>query len=51
MPKNIFCESSFIIQYILGNKIMAIILASTCTIGYDFIDEKFVETICQVLKI
>ena len=30
---------------------MATILADTCTTGYGFIDEKFLETVCQVLKI
>ena len=30
---------------------MATILTNTCAIGYSFIDEKFVETVCQVLEI
>lgn len=30
---------------------MAIILINTCVIGYGFIDEKFPETVQQVLKI
>lgn len=30
---------------------MDIILANTCAIGYGFIDEKFAEKACQVLKI
>lgn len=30
---------------------MAIALANTCAIGYGFIDKKFAEKACQVLKI
>lgn len=30
---------------------MVIKLANTCTIKYDYIDEKFVEKICQILEI
>ena len=30
---------------------MAIILTNICAIKYDFIDEKFAETVCQVLEI
>ena len=30
---------------------MATILANICTTGYGFIDEEFMETVCQVLKI
>lgn len=30
---------------------MAIILANTYATGYGFIDEKFTETVCQILKI
>ena len=48
MPKNLFCESPFIIQYTLGNKIKATTLANICATGYDFIDE---ETVCQALEI
>ena len=51
MPKDLFCESLFTIQFILGNKIMATTLADTCVTGYGFIDEKFAETVCQNLKI
>lgn len=51
MPKDLFYESPFIIQYTIGNKIMATILADIYAIRYGFIDEKFVETICKVLKI
>ena len=51
MPKNLFCESPFIIQCTLGNKIMAITLANICATGYGYIDEEFAETVCQVLKI
>ena len=51
MPKDLFCESLFTIQYILGNKIRATILADTCAIRYGFIDEEFAETVCQVLEI
>ena len=51
MSKNLFCESSFTIQYTLGNKIRATTLADTYATGYGFIDEEFAETICQVLEI
>ncbi len=51
MSKDLFCESSFTIQYTLGNNITATILADTCATGYAFIDEKFAETVCQVLEI
>ena len=51
MPKDLFCESPFTIQCTLGNKIRATTLADTCATGYDFIDEKFAETVCQVLEI
>lgn len=37
--KDCFYESPFIIQYILKNKIIAIVLANTHTIKYDFIDK------------
>ena len=30
---------------------MATILANTCATRYGFIDEKFAETVCQVLEI
>ena len=51
MPKDLFCKNSFIIQYTLGNKIIATTLANTCATKYDFIDKKFVKTICQVFEI
>lgn len=51
MLEDLFCESFFIIQCILGDKINVIILVDTCTSGYNFIDEKFVEIICQMLEI
>ena len=51
MPKDLFCKSLFTIQYILGNKIRATILADTYATGYSFIDEEFAETVCQVLEI
>ena len=51
MSKDLFYENLFTIQYTLGNKIMATTLANTCAAGYNFIDEKLVETVCQVLKI
>ena len=51
MPKDLFYESIFTIQYTLGNKIMAIILANTGATRYNFIDEEFIEIICQVLEI
>ena len=51
MPKDLFCESPFIIQCTLANKIMATTLADTCATGYGFINEKFAETVCQNLEI
>ena len=50
MLKDLFYENPFIIKCTLGNKIMATILADTCVTGYGFIDEEFVETVCQVLE-
>ncbi len=34
----------------LGNKIKVTTLANTCTTGYSFIYQKFVETVYQILK-
>ena len=51
MPKDLFCESFFIIQCTPGNKIMATTLADTCATGYGFINEEFVEIVCQILEI
>ncbi len=51
MPKDLFCESLFIVQCILGNKINAITLINTCATRYGFIDEKFAEIVCQTLEI
>ena len=51
MPKDLFCESSFIIQCTLENKIKVTTLADTYATGYGFIDEEFAETVCQVLEI
>ncbi len=51
MPKDLFCESSFTMQCILGNKINAITLVNSCVIAYGFIDEKFAEIVCQMLEI
>ena len=43
ISKNLFYKSLFILQYILGNKIMAIILANIYAIRYDFINEKLAK--------
>lgn len=51
MLEDLFCTSFFIIQYILGKKIKAIILVNLCAIGYSFINEKFVEVVYQMLEI
>ena len=51
MPKNLFSERSFIMQFTQRNKIMVIILTITCTTRYSFINEEFIETVCQILKI
>ncbi len=49
MPKDLFYENPLLIKYILRNKIIVTLLADTCATGYGFIDEKFVETVYQVL--
>ena len=46
ISKDLFCESLFIIQYILKNKIMAIILANTYATRYGFINEEFAKIDC-----
>ena len=51
MPKNLFYESFFTIQYTLKNKIMDITLANTCATRYGFIDKEFAKKICQVFEI
>ena len=51
MLKNLFCKSFFTIQYILGNKIKAIILVDTYATEFNFIYEKFIEIIYKKLKI
>lgn len=51
MSKDIFCESPFTIQYILENKIEAIILTDIYTIKYGFINKIFVEKVCQIFEI
>lgn len=51
MSENLFYKSFFIIQYILGNKINAIILVNIYTIRYGFINKKFSEVIYQMFKI
>lgn len=51
IQKDLIYESSFTIQCILENKIMAIILADICAIRYSFIDEGLAEIVCQVLEI
>ena len=51
MLEDLFCESPLTIQCILGNKIKAIILVDIYATGFGFIDEKFAETICYILKI
>ena len=38
-------------QCILENKIRDTTLVDTCATGYGFINEKFAETVCQVLEI
>lgn len=49
MLKNLFFKSFFTIQYILINKIMAIILVDTYATEYSFINKKFMETVYQIL--
>ena len=51
MLKDLFCESFFTVQCTLRNEIKATTLANTCATRYGFINEKFVETVCQILEI
>lgn len=51
MSENFFCESLFTIQYILDNKIEAILLADIYVTKYSFTDRKFREEDCQILEI
>ena len=51
MPEDLFCESLFTIQCILGKKIKAIILVDTCATRFGFINNKFAEIICHILEI
>lgn len=49
MSKDLFYKSFFIVQYILKKKINAIILINIYVTGYNFIDKKFTEMVCQTL--
>ena len=51
MPKDLFYKSLFTIQCTIRNKIIVTILANTYTTGYSFINEEFMETVCQDLEI
>ena len=51
MPKDLFYESLLIIECTLWNRTIATTLADICATGYGFIDEKFAETVCQILEI
>ena len=51
MPKHLFCKIFLTIQYILDNKIKAIILVNTCAARYNFIEEKFAKIVCERLEI
>ena len=51
MSKDLFCKNFFTIKCTLGNENIATTLANTYATGYGFIDEKFAETVCQVLEI
>ena len=51
MLEDLFCKSFLTIQCTLGNKIKATTLVDTCAIGFGFIDEKFVEIVCEKLEI
>ena len=50
MLKNLFYESLFIIPYTLEISVKVILLANTFAIRYGFINEKFVEKVCQVFE-
>lgn len=50
MPKVLFSENQFDIQYILRNKIIAIALVNTYATRYSFINEKFAKKVCLVLE-
>ena len=51
MPKDLFCMIIFTVQYILRNKINAVILVDTYATRFGFIDKKFIEIISQMLEI
>ena len=51
IPKDHFCDNFFTIRCILRNKIMITTLANTYITRYSFINKKYAETFCQVLKI
>lgn len=51
ISKDLFYENSFRLQYTLGNKIMATLLAHTYTTIYSFINEKFAKIVYQVFEI
>lgn len=46
MLENLFYESLFTIEYILKNKIEAILLVDTYIIEYGFINKKFAKEVC-----
>lgn len=46
MLKNLFYKNLFAIQYILRNKIEAILLVDTYVTRYSFINKRFVKEIC-----
>lgn len=51
LPKNLFCKSFFIIQYMLNDKINTIILIKIYIIRFGFITEKFAKIVCKKLEI
>lgn len=51
MLEDLFCENPIINQYILGNKIKRISLDNGCATEFSFIDDKFAQTFCHILKI
>ena len=51
MLEDLFCESFLTIQCISGNEIKTITSVDIYATGFDFIDEKFAETVCHILEI
>lgn len=51
MPKNLFCESLFTIECILGKKIIARTLANICATGYGSLMKNLRKLFAKILKL